>query len=90
MGENTMIYEILPKLNELIEKISKIENMLCSEWVKISTVAKEAGVKVQSVHYQLGHNIDIEPEVDFKMRGGVYYIRRSAAEKLKKVFAKNG
>jgi len=81
--------EILDAIKALDKKIEDLMATMQPQYVKVSDIARECGVKVQNVHYQLNHNPELEPDKDFFKRGNKYLITLSAANKIKKVWAKN-
>ncbi len=85
-----LMNEILEKLQELEEKVDAVIVASSREYLKVKEVADECGVTVQSIHKHLARNPNLEPDKDFFMRGGKYYLTLAAANKLKKQLAKNG
>ncbi len=82
--------DILDKLGDVDEKLDTILEANERDHLKVSEVADKCGVTVQSIHWHLSHNPNLEPDKDYFKRKGMYFLTQGAANRLKKQLGKNG
>ena len=87
---NPLLGDISGKIKNLEEKVDAALMANARDYLKVKEVADSCGVTVQSIHWHLSHNPNLEPEKDYFKRKGMYFMTQGAANRLKKQLAKNG
>lgn len=77
-----LMREIKKNQDEILRRMKGLEDQVNGEWLSVREIAQMKGCSIQAIHKQLGTNPEIEPEVDWVLRGGKYMIKRVAANKI--------